>query len=110
MEKLSNKNLLLINETFIVDHSVTEQWSQWVLQNLIKAVQETSLASNVMFSKIVHSHNPDGISYALQFIVEKENLEMINKNENLTRMRMQMFDLFRNKIASFKTEMEVIND
>jgi hypothetical protein len=110
MEKLSNKNLLLINETFIVDHSVTEQWSQWVLHNLINAVHETSLASNVMLSKIVHAHNPDGISYALQFIVERGNLEMIDKNKNLIRVRIQMFELFRNKIASFRTEMEVIND
>lgn len=108
MEKLYNSFYILVNETFIVDHKVTDFWFTWFTENFITTLSASERVNNIVFSRIKHEFNPDGISYALQFKVERNDLDLVYRDEKITELRTIMSNLFSGNIASFRTEMEIL--
>jgi hypothetical protein len=108
MEKLYNSNSILVNETFIVDHKVNDLWLQWFNEKFISTLSTSERVNNIVFSRINHEFNPDGISYALQFKLEKNDLDLVFGDERISEVRTTMFNLFSGNIASFRTEMEIL--
>lgn len=99
---------ILVNETFIVDHSIVNKWKEWFSQNLLKALIEIKQINNLLFSRIITDFNPDGESFALQFIVPESTCDKVLSNTSVQEARIKMFEIFRDKIASFQTKMEIL--
>lgn len=108
MVKLYNSSYILVNETFIVDHKVTDLWLTWFTENFITTLSVSDRVNNIVFSRIKQEFNPDGISYALQFKVEKNDLDLVFSDEKISELRTIMSSLFSGNIASFRTEMEIL--
>lgn len=109
MEKMLSKKYILVNETFIVDHSFTNKWAEWVSQNLLLELSKTGKIHNILLNRILTNHNPDGESYAIQFIVPESTIEIILSNPSVQQSRNKMFEIFKDKIASFQTQMEILD-
>lgn len=109
MERLSSDDYLLINETFIADHNICSQWFIWVIENLIPVIKATDLTENIILSRIIADYNPDGISYALQFLIKESDFETFDKDRGIYNVRKSMNEIFKNKIASFQTRMLILN-
>lgn len=99
---------LLVNETFIVDHEIDELWSDWFTGHFLKTLSGSDKVKNIVFSRIKHDHNPDGISYALQYQAESQNIASVYNDEIINKIRTEMFSKFQGLIASFVTEMEIL--
>lgn len=112
MEKMSynTDKTLLINETFIIDHGIHEQWFELVHKELIPAMKTSGLISSVILSKIKADFNPDGENYALQFRVETPIYQNFKDDKVINNIRCKMNDHFKNKFGSFTTELEVMID
>lgn len=107
---LYHDNNILINETFIVDHSVKEKWLQWFSEKIIAILIKLPVVSQVVFSRVVQKNNPDGCSFALQFRVKRSDADIMKSNTDLRVLRKQMFEDFHGLIASFITELDILYD
>lgn len=103
-----SKKYILVNETFIVDHSITNIWKEWVSQNLLFEISKYETVKNLMLNRILTIFNPDGESYAIQFIVPENTYDKILIDPLIQQARTKMLEIFRDKIASFQTQMEII--
>lgn len=110
MEKMfyNTDKILLINETFIIDHGIHEHWYKLVHKELIPAMKESGLIQDVILSKIKGGFNPDGENYALQFKVSNNTYPSFKENEIVNNLRFKMNETFRNKFGSFVTELEIV--
>jgi hypothetical protein len=107
MEKMPFEKYILVNETFIVDHSISNNWAEWVSQNLLIALSDEKI-NNLLLSRILTDFNHDGESYALQYIVPESTFKAIPINSEIQQIRKKMFDIFKDKMASFQTQMEIL--
>ncbi len=112
MEKMSynTDKILLVNETFIIDHGIHEQWYELVYKELIPAMKKSGLINSVILSKIKGDFNPDGENYALQFRVETQIYQEFKDHRVINHVRYKMNENFKNKFGSFTTELEVMID
>jgi len=109
MKTQSNDNeKLLINETFIVDHSVNDKWLQWMKSKFIPLLEDFDFVSDIILSKIHAGYNPDGENYALQFQIDKEKVDSLLEDENYTELRKKLDSDYKDKYASFRTTMSII--
>jgi hypothetical protein len=103
-----HENNILINETFIVDHSVKEEWLEWFSENIVTRLSALTEVADVIFSRVGHQFNPDGVSFALQFRVKKSDADIMNSNNDLQNLRRKMFEDFDGFLASFISELYII--
>ncbi|HEB62726.1 MAG TPA: DUF4286 family protein [Bacteroidetes bacterium] len=107
MEKHYFNKVLLINETFIVDHSVFDDWLSLFKDKYIRSLKNSSLVRDIVLSKIKGEHNPDGANYALQFKINESEFDKFQSNKDLNEVRKNLDDKFRNQYASFVTILEI---
>ena len=108
MERSYNSKYLLVNETFIVDQKINELWLEWFSENFVMILSASDKINDIVFSRILHHHNPDGITYALQYRTESKYIGSICDDKNINEIRAKMFHKFQGLIASFMTEMEIL--
>jgi len=109
MEKKYFNKVLLINETFIVDHSVFDEWITFFKNNYMKNLQELSSVNDVLLSKVRGDYNPDGENYALQFKINEMEYHKFKTDKKLLEIRKVIDEKFRNRFASFVTVLEIQN-
>ncbi len=103
-----NSSTLLINETFLVEYKVEREWCTWVESIYSKAIKKTGIADDIVFSKVLANHNPDGNNYALQLKISEKDFSSYKNNKELIKIRSEMNKKFQNSIASFATILRVI--
>ncbi len=103
-----NNSTLLINETFVVGYKVEKKWCAWVENIYSKAIKETGIVYDILFSKVLSNHNPDGNSYALQLKISERDFGSYKNHVGLIKVRSEMNQKFQNSIASFATILRVI--
>lgn len=110
MEIMSNnpRKILLINETFIIDHSVNDQWFDWFTNEFIPIVKDSGIVKDVILSKIQGDYNQDGENYAFQFKIKVDDYISYQNNSQLNSLQSKMRVDFRHKFGSFVTVLEVV--
>ncbi len=103
-----NNATLLINETFVVGYKVEKVWCSWIENVYSRAIKDTGIANDIVFSKVLSNHNPDGNSYALQLKILEKDFGSYKNHVELTKVRSEMNRKFQNNIASFATILRVI--
>ncbi len=102
---------ILYNVTIIIDHSVHEEWLQWMRTEHIPAVMATNHFLEYKMSRILEEHqNADGVTYAIQYL--SPNIETYTNYQQLHAPRLQQETLakYNGKFAAFRTCMEVVDD
>ena len=104
-----NSTMLLVNETFVVDDSIHNEWLDWFTTQYIEGIKKSGYISDFVLSKL-NDDNPDGQTYAFQFKIKKDNIEMYNAEEKLIAQRNILNSKYNNKFASFVTILEIVAD
>ena len=107
MKHIYFKGVFLINETFIIDHSIFDDWINEFRKRYIKALKESPFVRDVVFSRVKGDHNPDGENYALQFKINEKEFDEFQADKELLEIRKSIDDKFKNQYASFVTILEI---
>ena len=107
MKKNHFKKVLLINETFIVDHSIFDEWISLFKTRYVEFLKESSPVRDVVLSKVQGEYNPDGENYALQFKINERDFTEFKNNDKFNEIRKLIDEKFKNRYASFVTVLEV---
>jgi hypothetical protein len=101
-------NKKVYNITIIIDHTVHEEWLIWVRAFIKAKALELQDAFSCKIMKLDTEYNPDGLTYALHFLVAGQGgLEAINTHFEI-EMQEKMQEKFAQKYGSFSTSLSVI--
>ena len=101
--------ILLINETFIVNHDSHNEWLDWFKTRYFAAIKDSQHTEDLILSKI-EDNNPDGKTYALQFKINDIHFDAFQNEEKLIDLRTVLNKKFNDKFASFVTVLEIVED
>lgn len=102
--------MIIYNVTVNIDETVHHQWLEWMKNKHIHDVLATGLFNNARMVKVLVEEEMGGTTYSIQyFCPSRENLEVYYK-DHAPRLREEGLRLFGDKMLSFRTELEVMND
>lgn len=107
MKHIYFNGVFLINETFIIDHSIFDDWINEFRERYIKSLKKSPLTRDVVFSRVKGKYNPDGENYALQFKINEKELDEFQADKELLEIRKSIDDKYKNQFASFITILEI---
>lgn len=100
--------MIIYNVTINIDHSIQNEWLQWMQNKHISDVLATGLFNNARFVKVLVED--EGATYSVQFFSDsKEKLNDYYKN-HAPRLRQEGLELFGDKMLAFRTELEVLSE
>lgn len=99
---------IIYNVTIIIDHSCHDEWLEWMKEIHIPEVLSTGKFMDNKILKIMEDHNPDGITYGIQYTCK--NLETFQDYEqnHAPALRKKTEEKFGGKYGAFRTLLEVI--
>jgi hypothetical protein len=100
---------LIHNITFLVEHSIQDEWHDWIQDDMMPYFQNSPEIGAYKLAKIVSGQNPDGQSYALQ--LEFKNVSLFQQfAATLEPIMLQNHrEKFQDKALFFATTMEILN-
>lgn len=101
---------LLYNITTHVDLSVHEEWRQFMEEEYIPVMMGSGYFTSYKWLKILGDEQEDGISFAIQFVVEDLDTFLTYQNELMPSLSAKQKSLFEESCHSFKTLMEIVSD
>ena len=101
---------LIYNTTYHVDHSVVEEWEQWMIANFIPQVLTSLGFGEYKLLKILTEEQQGGVSFALQFSVDTLD-HYIEFQETLKKqLSFQLRSKWGELCLSFATLMEICDE
>jgi hypothetical protein len=101
--------MIIYNVTINIDHSVHNQWLQWIENKHINDVLATGLFNNARLVKVLVEED-EGATYSVQYFSDsREKLNDYYKN-HAPRLRQEGLQLFGDKMLAFRTELEVLSE
>lgn len=99
---------VLYNVTIIIDHSAHDEWFTWMKEVHIPDVMNTGCFIENKMLKLNEEHNPDGATYAIQYIAK--SMEIFNEYElkHAPRLRSEVDAKFGGKYGAFRTLLNVV--
>ncbi|MBP6398651.1 MAG: DUF4286 family protein [Saprospiraceae bacterium] len=97
---------ILYNVTIIIDHSVHDQWVEWMKNEHIPDVMATGKFTSWKMLRIVEDHNPDGITYAIQYQAPDMETYLAYQNDCALALQQKTQNLYGGKFAAFRTLLE----
>lgn len=101
---------ILYNVTIIIDHSVHEEWLEWMKAEHIPAVLATGQFSGHTMSRIIEDeHNADGVTYAIQYIAHDINAYHHYQATFAPALQAETQAKYGGKYGAFRTCMEIVD-
>ncbi|MBK8109991.1 MAG: DUF4286 family protein [Saprospiraceae bacterium] len=72
---------VVYNVTIIIDHSVHDEWVDWMKNEHIPEVMATGKFTSWKMLRIIEDHNPDGLTYAIQYQAPDMEAYLTYQNE-----------------------------
>jgi Domain of unknown function (DUF4286) len=99
---------ILYNVTVIIDHSVHEEWLEWMKTHHIPAVMNTGQFLSHKLCKIIEDHNSDGVTYAIQYIADSIETYYIYQEKYAPQLQQETQLKYGGKFGAFRTVMEIV--
>lgn len=102
--------MILYNVTLSIDHLVEKQFLDWLRNKHIQEVLETGCFKSARLAKLTSHSQQDSTNYAVQYLAESQEFldEYFSKYSG--QLQAEGIKLFGDKLQSFRTELEVIED
>lgn len=101
--------MIIYNVTFNVEDSVHEHWREWMQQH-IRQVLATGLFVKAVFSKVLIEEEMCGTTYSVQYYAQsKSNIEKYQA-QYAQQLQAQLLKRFEDKVMTFKTALEFIDE
>ena len=102
--------MLIYNVTSNVDESVHEEWLKWMTTEHIPQVLSTGKFEKATLTKVLIEDEVGTVTYSVQYRVNpREALEAYYQN-NAPRLRAEVNKKFADKVLSFRTELDIIDE
>lgn len=99
--------MFLYNVTLILEESIVGEWMEWMNTNHIPAILNTDMFVSHRLLKVMDSPN-EGVTYCIQFVVENQKNYQHYKANFEPSFDAEMNQKFPNKLVSFATLMEFV--
>lgn len=98
---------VLYNVTIIIDHSAHDAWVSWMVETHIPEVMATGKFTSWKMLRMVEDHNPDGVTYAVQYIAPDMQTYLSYQSDCAPPLQQKTQELYGGKYAAFRTLLEV---
>jgi hypothetical protein len=99
---------IIYNVTSHVEHSIEQEWLNWMKNVHIPEVIQTGLFLEYKLLKLVSEESEGGTSYAVQYLLNDVK-DFLNYSENYApALRQKALDKYGEKVIAFRTLLEVI--
>lgn len=101
--------MIIYNVTSSIDESIHEEWLSWIKEH-IPQVLATGKFEKATLSKVLIEEDMGGVTYAVQYKTNsRETLEAYYK-EDAPKLRTDALKRFGDKVLSFRTELQIIDE
>ena len=101
--------MLIYNITYNVDDTIHEEWYEWI-KNHIPKILSTGKFLEAKFTKVLIEEEMGGQTYSLQLKVESKEILDKYYAENAEQLRKLGLVKFADKVLTFRTELEIIDE
>lgn len=102
--------MIIYNVTVNIDHSVHDEWIEWMKEIHIPEVMKTGMFIANKIYKILGDEDSGGISYSIQYSCESlEKFEQYQK-KFAPQLQAEHSERYKNKFTAFRTLLEFINE
>jgi hypothetical protein len=102
-------NRVLYNVTLSVDHSIQEEWLAWMRDVHIPAVMRTGYFLESRICR-VHAFEEGGVTFAVQYLCHSMTDYEEYQREAAPRLQAEHQNRYGQKVAAFRTVLEIIHD
>jgi len=101
--------MIIYNVTSNIDESIHQKWLEWV-KNHIPQVLSTGHFTEAKLTRVLVKEDLGGVTYSIQYRAKsREALELYYKND-ADRLRQDVLKNFGDRVLSFRTELEIIDE
>ena len=102
--------MILYNVTISIDQVVEIQFLDWLKKKHIQEVLDTGCFKSARLTRLASHTQPDSTNYAIQYLVESQELLDQYYTQFAPQLRAEGEKLFGTKMQGFRTELEVLQD
>lgn len=99
--------MVLYNVTVKVDHSIADEWLNWMKEEHIPDLMQTGLFKDAKLFRLLEVDEHDGITYAAQYFCATMNEYENYIANHAEEMRGRGLERFGDKFVAFRTLMEL---
>ena len=100
--------MVIYNVTTHVESSIEESWLNWMKEKHIPEMLATKKFKTAKIFKIINENDKGGISYAAQYQCDNKITLEQYLNDFAAKLREDSVNKFGDRILSFRTELELI--
>lgn len=101
--------MIIYNVTTKVDHSIADNWLNWLKKEHIPDIINTGCFTKATILHLLETDDTEGVTYAVQYHAENKILydQYIEKFAN--QMRKKAIEKWGTKFIAFRSLMQVVN-
>lgn len=99
---------LIYNVTVNIDHSVHDEWLQWMKETHIPEVMATGCFLESRFSKIVSDDEQGGVTYSVQYLLANEKDFDLYQKDFAPKLQQEHASKYAGKFAAFRTMLSMV--
>ncbi|WP_027137919.1 DUF4286 family protein [Gaetbulibacter saemankumensis] len=101
--------MYIYNVTLNIDESIHEEWLEWIKEH-IPQVLSTGKFEKATLTRVLVEEEMGGVTYSVQYKTNsRESLDAYYK-EDADRLRNEGLKRFADKVLSFRTELQIIDE
>lgn len=100
--------MIIYNVTIKVDHSISEEWLNWLRDEHIPEVINTGCFTKATILRLLEIDESDGLTYAVQYHAESKALYNRYIREFADELRRKGTDKWGDKFIAFRSVMMVV--
>ena len=101
--------MIIYNVTIKVQHSIREQWLQWLMQIHIVEVMNTGCFIKYTILKLLEVDDSEGPTYAIQYFAKDRAAYNLYISQYAQKMREASFAKWGNNFIAFRTVMQIVS-
>src|SRR5687767_6301967 len=99
---------IIYNVTIKIDHSISDSWLQWMMEEHIPEVLSTKCFFDYKILKLLETDDTEGPTYAIQYLAESKADYNRYIEIYADGLRKKTFSLWGEKFIAFRSVMAVI--
>lgn len=100
--------MYIYNVTIKLNHSIHQQWLQWMQQKHLADVMATGCFTKYQLVKLLDVDEEEGVTYAIQYYCNTKADYNIYVEKHAPTLRQDALNLFGNNFIGFRSLMEII--
>jgi hypothetical protein len=101
--------MIIYNVTSNIDESVHQKWLDWI-KNHIPQVLATGHFTEAKLTKVLVEEDLGGVTYSVQYRAKSREHLNAYYNNNADSLRQEALKHFADKVLSFRTELEIVDE